>query len=424
MIVVHAIIALLDFVIIYLLSHFWVKKSLKPSLIDLASAILLIIIDYFTNESPINSLLFTQVFIIIYISLFVASNHWDGIILSSITIMTAFAAQVAAALLLVVILKDSGLLNSEYMGILGDSITILIILLLFRFTKIKGLFSHILASKSIYKLILIYTYSISLLVLFWAKTDIRIIYNSIYPLAIVFILLILSNIVVLFYDRKISQKESELDHYKKNLPIYESLIHEIRSNQHEYSNRLQSMESLTVTCSTYEELVSALKDYTREYDKPLFALPLLKINMPLLAASLYNQAARAQSRGIHVQFDVTSTELESTVTETNLTDYATIILQNAVEACKAEDSIYVLISSENGKTSVEVRNPSAKKYTIDEINQFFENGYTTKTSTEKNHSRGKGLYMLRKELAQKGAYLSADCTEFEGDYYTSFKIIV
>ena len=51
--------------------------------------------------------------------------------------------------------------------------------------------------------------------------------------------------------------------------------------------------------------------------------PLLQINMPLLAASLYSMASHAQEKGIALQFDIVNAVLESHAPEHELTDYIT-----------------------------------------------------------------------------------------------------
>ena len=147
-------------------------------------------------------------------------------------------------------------------------------------------------------------------------------------------------------------------HIKKNLPIYESLINEIRNSQHEYSNRLQNLQTLSSTCTNYDELKKCIQTYTYEYSKPLHAYPLLQIDKPLLAATLYNLSCQAEKKDIGIQF--------------------------------------------------EIRNPVPKFISSDEITNFFKNGYTTKALIEKrdNVPHGAGLNNLLKSVTEKFCLLA------------------
>ena len=67
-------------------------------------------------------------------------------------------------------------------------------------------------------------------------------------------LLVSINVCLIYYENTLKYKDQILEYYKKNSEIYKSLVDEIRSRQHEYSNRIQTLNTLTVTCKTYEEL--------------------------------------------------------------------------------------------------------------------------------------------------------------------------
>ncbi len=214
--------------------------------------------------------------------------------------------------------------------------------------------------------------------------------------------------------------------YKDQLPIYEDMIHNIRSAQHEYANRLQALQHLADVCDTYESLRAALTKYTENYSHSLHAYPLLQINMPLLAAGLYHLSLRAEARQITVQFDISGTEMKSGAQEYEYADMASILLQNAIEACHAGDWIYVHMQSENGKLDFEVRNPADRRIPHEEISLFFKKNHSNKNpeSRIKAASRGYGLYELKKKILQLHGEVHASSVEYEGRYYTIFRIIV
>ena len=90
----------------------------------------------------------------------------------------------------------------------------------------------------------------------------------------------------------------------------------------------------------------------------MHAYPLLQIDKPLLAATLYNLSCQAEKKDIGIQF--------------------------------------------------EIRNPVPKFISSDEITNFFKNGYTTKALIEKrdNVPHGAGLNNLLKSVTEKFCLLA------------------
>ena len=168
--------------------------------------------------------------------------------------------------------------------------------------------------------------------------------------------------------------------------------------------------------------------------------PLLQINMPLLAASLYSMASHAQEKGIALQFDIVNAVLESHAPEHELTDYITILTQNAIEACKAGDTIYALLDSKEGSVQYEIRNPVPAMISPEEIGNFFKRGYSTKQSQadsdaaskradsaaygQADDKRGLGLYYLQTNVTKSGGSVGADCVCYEGSYFIIFRLIL
>ena len=275
-----------------------------------------------------------------------------------------------------------------------------------------------------YRLILLNTYLIFLGILLVFKAAPKNFYMNLTTYLFIALLLVIVNISILYYDRLVASQKLELQSYQKHLPIYESLINEIRANQHEYSNRLQNLQNLSNTCTDYDSLCQALHKHTKEYTHPLHAYPLLQIDMPLLAAALYNLSCRAEAENITLYFDVVSEHLESHAPEYLLTDFACIITQNAIEASKAGDSIYIHISSENGMVQFEIRNPVDKRYTPQDIQMFFKKNYSTKSDTPKDDitPHGFGLFNLVNNITKWNGTIGADCVEYNNKFWIIFTL--
>lgn len=419
--ILNCIITSIELITVFIISHKLSKTSIRPKIRDFIFIILALTANQLTSDFPLFSWMLGQTICIVYIFCFSEVSNSESIFLAFATLILLVCLQFISAFLLSILVSPSTL-YSDYIGIIGNLTSLLLAILIIYFTPVQKIYQNIILAHFVYKILLLYSYVILFVLLLFFKYNIIALYDNVYIILFILLLLMLSNTCILYYDREIRRRNQELAEYQKNLPIYESLIKEIRTNQHEFSNRLQNLERLSDTCKTYEELSTALHKYTNAYQKPLRAYPLLKINMPLLAAALYNQSIRAEESGIIVHFDVASQILHSRVSESHLTDFSNILLQNAIEACKDGDTIYVHIESNDVQTKIEIRNPADHQITLEELNNFFSYGFSTKSKNSKNTTHGLGLYFLKKELDKYHGNIRANCIKYQGSYWIIFSI--
>lgn len=412
----------LEFACVYFAGKSFLHISYKPTKNDCIAllSILLILCQIPKNNSALPWVI-GQLIYFVYLCSFNTKNLLHSILLFCLTLTYIVIIQFFATPIICFLPEN---LNTHIIGISGNLTTLILIMLIFQLKPVKEIYYKIIHSILPYRLILINSYLIIFTLLLLFKLNPTELYHNLIGVLIIVFLIIIANGCVLYYDQKILTQQQELLTYQKNLPIYESLIHEIRNNQHEYSNRIQSLQNLAETCNDYESLKSAIKKYTYHYAQPLHAYPLLQINMPLLAASLYNLSCRAESNGIEIQFDVISEQLQSHATEIQLSDFASTLLQNAIEACETGDNIYVHISSNNGIVDLEIRNPVKQFLQAQDIAKFFQKNYSTKKKIDKNDivPHGVGLYNLMKEITKLNGNIGADCIEYGGKNWIIFRL--
>ena len=99
-------------------------------------------------------------------------------------------------------------------------------------------------------------------------------------------------------------------------------------------------------------------------------------------------------------------------------------MQNAIEACKSGDAIYVDLSCTQEKINFEIRNPVSRKYTHNEVREFFKKNYSIKTQTVKADGvpHGLGLYSLMQDLKNTSGWVGADCISYEGRFWMIFRL--
>ena len=401
-------------------------------LIQIVAALLI------SNHRGVLIFLIVQVVYAFYFfSLSKGSSLFDCFLLLCMTHISMLLIEALTTLPLVFLMQKTGVSYFVF-SLLSNIILLVFTLLLFRISVLRHLYDTIKRSALAFRLILANSYTLFLFVLFFNKLHPETLFQSYVLFFCIGLFLLAINIWILYYDQRTKLQQQEIDSYQKNMPIYDSLIHEIRANQHEYANHLQSLANLSVMYKDYDSLSRALQSYSQEFSNPMANYPLLQINMPLLAASLYSLASHAQKKGIALQFDIVNAILKSHAPEHELTDYITILTQNAIEACKAGDTVYALLDSKDGAVRYEIRNPVPAMISPEEIGNFFKRGYSTKqtqsgsdtaskqadsaASKQADDKRGLGLYYLQTNITKAGGSVGADCVCYEDSYFIIFRL--
>ena len=240
----------LEFICYYIFMKAYVSKSHIPTKTDLFAAIIIpLILSIIPEDYAVASLIIGQ---IVYIFYFFCTNRnskgLNNLFLYILTYDTLLAIQFFAALLLSLF---PAVINSPYLGIWGNFLVMCLSLLLC-LCKPAKIFSFISEAAVPFRFVLLNTHLILVSILLFLKTNPNRLYTNISAIIITTFILIVSNAIVLYYDQKMNLQRHELSSYQKNLPIYESLINEIRNSQHEYSNRLQNLQTLSSTCTNYD----------------------------------------------------------------------------------------------------------------------------------------------------------------------------
>ena len=391
----------------------------------------------FSSDHPVFMWVFGLLLYLVYIFATIKDTALNRFLLFMLVHGGIFLLQCAILGIMYFVFRITSF-NTVSISLLGNFLTFVSAVLFFQMPFTKHLFDHVKQASFLLRILVLNTYLVVLFCLAFFKIYPRQIYEILSLVITLLTLLAAINIWILYYDQRTRLQQQEIDSYQKNMPIYDSLIQEIRANQHEYANHLQSLANLSVMYKDYDSLSRALQSYSLEFSNPMANYPLLQINMPLLAASLYSMASHAQEKGITLQFDIVNAVLESHAPEHELTDYITILTQNAIEACKAGDTVYALLDSKDGAVRYEIRNPVPAMISPEEIGNFFKRGYSTKqtqsgsdaaseradsaASKQADDKRGLGLYYLQTNVTKSGGSVGADCVCYEGSYFIIFRM--
>lgn len=416
--------SILEFICIYITAKSFFQLPLLPKFIDIISCIM-IIMPSLIIPSPyaVITWILGQVLYLFYITLLNKGSLSNKIIVYCLSYATVLLTQ----FIIISILSFANIsFHEAIMPIIGNVMTIILISFLFLKFQFHRMFKFISKAAMPYKLLFINCYFTLTAVLLYFKLDKSKFYGNVIYLVLILLLIIFTNACVLYYDQKLYFEHQKLLSYQKNLPIYQSLIDEIRATQHEFSNRIQAFENLPLIYDDYDSLCNALQKNAACYSITNRAYPLLQMNMPILAASLYNLYCFALKEKIDIIFDISSIQLESHAPEYQLADFVCILTQNAIEACKAGDQIYVRLSSHNGLLHYEIRNPIERLFSINETTQFFQKNFSTKKKQIKSDGikHGLGLFHLSTSIINYNGTVGVDCAAYDNRNWITFTLDV
>ncbi len=257
--------------------------------------------------------------------------------------------------------------------------------------------------KSRIKLLYRILCTISLVIGLYLVTDLMFSGTLNVKMIIVFIL-VMTGIIWGAADWKMSSdlirnQEKELKMYRLYIQPLEELVKEIRARQHEFDNHINAILNMHLTVDNYEELVEKQSQYILEIrrDSASKFLPLLRISDKVLAGFLYSKIVSSPENA-DTDVEVRNWQILSRTSEHSLIEIVGVLVDNAYEAISETGGrVRIFLDSREDKMVFEILN-EYRRISFEELERFFENGYTTKDS--KNGRRGVGLARV-KSLIQK-----------------------
>ena len=182
---------------------------------------------------------------------------------------------------------------------------------------------------------------------------------------IAFSLLFLAVVILITYKlvKEWSMKTKyleQLDQYNQYNEIYKELISDIRHRQHDYNNHLQALYSMSMTCSSIEELRKEQAEYLDEFDKTHYPYDLVKENVSsVLTAFLYIKFKGIEEKGISVEYNIIVDKLERKIPFPDIVKLIGNLLDNATEATLMNNNkrVKFYLTEDENEVHIGVNNP-------------------------------------------------------------------
>lgn len=410
----------IEFISFSFVAYKAVDKKIKPSLLFIMGCFLLPFLFTLSETSVKNPLLLYLMQIGMYLFFYVRlfhSNIKHGIYLYAFTFIINCLIQLISVLPVVIY---PSLLNDPYTETVALLFNLLISFLIYQWIPVNHLFYFTYHSKLTTQLLCTNFYLLVICIMLFSKWDTKSFIELFFIILLCVFSVLAINVDLFHTNLKLQKVEAELQAYQTYLPIVEGLISDVRMKQHNFDNTIQSFAALPLTCNDYESIVNALETYSKEAIEKNLPSNLLKLNYKLIAGFLHTKEKEAIMQQKYLHITIKNYVLQTVIPEYILMQCLGILIDNALEAVPEDTIVPLLIDSKNAKVQIHISNPSP--YISDDLlNQMFQVGYTTKTTT-KGH--GLGLPFLSEHVKKYNGSLLCQNQKKNGENYVTFKLYI
>lgn len=371
----------------------------------------------------------TTIIMTIYLYILFKKVYYSLLISIFIQLIFAFGDAISGVILVFI-------LKIEYFDILNDPkiklLTALLILIVCyfiskfsceilknnyikNFLKIKSKNTSILFSTIVISLISIYSYSLSLKIVFNKLNKIFISLNLflIFSYFIVILILTHTNNESIKKDLEWDYREKELAHLKEYTVNLENLSNDLRSFRHDQINIFQ-----TIGAYIESENIKELKEFyytelmpesKKILEKNRSYTSLMHIKIDSLKGLLSSKIIKAQSKNIKVKIEIVDDVNELSIYLIDICRIIGIIFDNAIEAAILCDNKFIefLVYKNNNSTTLITKNSCPSN--TPSIHKIYEKNFSTK-----GVNRGIGLKTVKDILNEKynNVYLNTSIDNF------------
>lgn len=309
--------------------------------------------------------------------------------------------------------------NETTVYIVGSVLTLLIGFLFYLKLPLNKLYLTI-AKQKYTRLLICNIGLIAIIITIYFKAENTSFYDNILLIVITVFLLIFANMEILITRTHITNQRKQLEAYNNYMPIIEQLITEVRHRQHNHDNDIQTIQMMPKMYKTYEELSSAINNYSQHMISSNMPSSLLKLNTKLIAGFIFSKCNMAKSQNKVLTIKLNSFELYSAMPEYELITIIGILIDNAIEATPIDCELMLHIDCKNNKMIFKTFNlgPIATPQFIDKI---FSEGYTSKTIID-GSPHGLGLPTLLKLIKKYNGEITVENEIIDNKNYICFEL--
>lgn len=246
----------------------------------------------------------------------------------------------------------------------------------------------------------------------------EIILNNLFIIALIFSILVISQILLYIYIIKVIKEEEKIKISNEYNTAIDEIVQEIKQRQHDfvnYKNTIRGMIEVLDENSLKETIKNYMNDEDRYDDK---INELIYIDNVVVRSIIYRSMCKAKKHDVSFKYKVENNVLDNILRYNELSNLLNNLLNNAFdevnrEKCTKRD-IEMRIFNKNKESHLIVKNQIVNPNDIN-INEIFKRGYSTKNTS----TRGYGLYNVQQIVNLRKGYIkiNVECHEIIFDVY-------
>lgn len=237
---------------------------------------------------------------------------------------------------------------------------------------------------------------------------------------IALMLLLLLDCMMLYFHYKRMQEQKHIHAVEQYIPIIEELISGVRARQHEFNNQICAIEAAVNSAGTLEEAKRNLSLLTqREYVLP-YDYELLSCDSKIIAGVLFEKKKQAEFKRVNVSTQIQGCFKKAKTPETQWLEVIAILMDNAIEASSAGNTITLKVNQNEQGIELTVSN-KAQPLSNSEFIKLFRKGITSKSDKQLH---GYGLYNIMRIVEHYHGKIITRNEQKDGENYVVFGVVL
>ena len=205
-------------------------------------------------------------------------------------------------------------------------------------------------------------------------------------------MLLVINIWSIVSQRNVINQQKRVEVMEQYIPVIDDLMSEVRARQHEFNNKLLAIYSILETAETLDDAKLKVGTYSKDVLMDDSIKELFICDNKVISGFIYSKIKLANLKNINIELNICASLKKIYTEEYEIVEILGILIDNAIEASKSGDTIFIKMNKIDDKLEVTVCNPHPQLSNT-EFMELFEKGYSTKDNGSKH--RGYGLYNVK-----------------------------
>lgn len=229
------------------------------------------------------------------------------------------------------------------------------------------------------------------------------------------VIILIINLFVGYYDQKRLAEIKRINMLEQYIPVIEELISQVRGRQHEFNNRMLAISAVVQTSENLEQAREGVAELTTGFQLNVSESSLLNCDSKIISGMIFSKMKYAETKNITIVSEITASLKGRTIRELDLFEILGILIDNAIEASNAGDTIHIIIEDTEDGLVLLVSNPYSEQSGTDFV-LMFRRGFSTKGYGD---TRGHGLANVKSIVERyRGKIIARNETMLEQNYVT------